>query len=340
MYNDSFGLKRNPFRMTADTAFLYLTPRHREALAGLTYAILDRKGLVVVIGGAGTGKTTLLTRFLETIPDNWLRPAVILNPTLTCSEFLETLLLSFGMEDVAGKPRRLMALEKFFRDANKEGKTCALLIDEAHKVSLEVLEEIRLLGNLEENGQKLLQIVLLGQSDLGDVLNRPEMSQLKQRMALRFTITPLSEIEIGEYVRHRWQKAGATQPLPLTEGALSAIGECSRGIPRTINGICDNVLMLAFAEGDRIITERHIHSVCMDLDLPIPTNDTISDHNNLLPPAVNGSLKNGASHERNGNATVSLPVNASSIRTREGDEKEVVQKPLLRRWMRKVGLVG
>jgi len=285
MYNNFFSLQNNPFRMTPDPAFLYLTFQHREALAGLTYAIMDHKGFVVVIGDAGTGKTTLLARFLEAIPKHMLRPIVVLNPTLTGPEFLETLLLSLGVVEIPPtKPRRLVLLEKHLLESEKQGKICALLVDEAHKLSPEVLEEIRLIGNMQLGDRKLLQIVLLGQNDLGDILNRPDLRQLKQRVALRFKIEPLSRTDIGAYIKHRWEKAGGALPVPFTDDALLAIEECSGGIPRVINAVCDNALILACSGDEKIVTARHIRAACMDLDLPVRDSAPASEARTAAHP--------------------------------------------------------
>ncbi len=189
MYYRFFGLVRNPFSMTPDPAFLYMSTQHREALAGLTYAILGQKGFLVLTGEAGTGKTTLLARVLQHLPANRIQSSVILNPTLSTAEFLEMTLLDFGITDVpSSKAQRLLKLQQLLLQADRQKKICALIIDEAHKLSPDVLEEIRLLGNFEQSDHKLLQILFLGKSELGDLLNRSDLRQLKQRIASRFVI--------------------------------------------------------------------------------------------------------------------------------------------------------
>lgn len=271
MYEAFFGLKRKPFGMTPDPEFLYLSAKHREALAGLVYAVLERKGFLVLTGDAGTGKTTLLAKTLRGLPLNRVRSSVILNPTLTPSEFLEMVLMDFGITDVpVSKAQRLALLQDFVVQGHQDGKISALIIDEAHKLSLEVLEEIRLLGNFERPDEKLLQILLVGQDELGDLLNRADLRQLKQRIAVRFSIDPLASSEVDRYMEHRWAKAGGSAPTPFTPDALQAIIQWSGGIPRVINAICDNALVLAFGESASPVTFKHVREVCLDLDLIRP----------------------------------------------------------------------
>jgi general secretion pathway protein A len=263
----TFGLRKNPFSMTPDPAFLFLTEQHREGLVGLTYAILERKGFGVLTGEAGTGKTTLLNRVLQFLPPTRLQFSLILNPTLTPSEFLEMTLLDFGVEDVpSSKAQRLWKLQNLLIQGRDEGKVSALIVDEAHKLSMEVLEEIRLLGNFEGADQKLLQIVLVGQSELDDILNRQDLRQLKQRVAVRLSIGPLAQTEVAQYIRHRWLRAGGDQP-PFSTQATIDIAEASRGIPRLINSVCDNALTRVFSEGSSLVEPRHVQATVAALRL-------------------------------------------------------------------------
>jgi general secretion pathway protein A len=267
MYNRSFGVRKNPFNMTPDPSFLFLTAQHREALVGLTYAILQRKGFVVLTGDAGTGKTTLLARVLQFMPAGQVQSSVILNPTLTPSEFLELALLDFGVSNVpTSKAQRLWMLRNLLLKGREKGKVSALIIDEAHKLSREVLEEIRLLGNFEEADEKFLQIVLIGQNELDEALNRDDLRQLKQRIAVRLSIAPLAAQEVGQYIRHRWLRAGGGQP-PFSPEAVSLIADLSRGIPRLINGLCDNALTLAFGQGCSAVELLHVQASASDLQL-------------------------------------------------------------------------
>ncbi len=267
MYQRFFELSKLPFSMTADPEFLYFTPQHREALAGLTYAMLARKGFMVLTGDAGVGKTTLLTRVLEYSAGSRIDASVVLHPTLSTAEFLEMILLKFGVADIPpSKTQRLAKLHQLLIDADREGRICALAVDEAHKLSLELFEEIRLLGNLERSGQKLMQILLLGQDELADLLNRSDLRQLKQRIAVRYNIDALTDIQVDEYIRYRWQKAGGAQ-LPFAAETLPFIAQHSRGVPRVVNAICDNALLLAFSYSSRTVQLDHVREACGDLDL-------------------------------------------------------------------------
>jgi len=269
MYARSFGLQTGPFNMTPDPAFLYVTPQYREALVGLAYAVLGRKGFVVLTGEAGTGKTTLLVKVLKSVPVSQLQFSVIVNPTLTPSEFLEMVLLDFGVKDIpASKAQRLWKLQNLLFSGRDEGKVSALIVDEAHKLSLEVLEEIRLLGNFEETQRKLLQIVLVGQDELDEILNREDLRQLKQRIALRMCLHPLNPVEVGQYVQHRWTIAGGDQ-APFSLDALRGVASASRGIPRIINSVCENALLSAFAEGSATVETRHVDEAAADLQLAL-----------------------------------------------------------------------
>jgi general secretion pathway protein A len=254
--------------MTPDPGFLFLTPGHREALSGLTYAILNRKGFVALTGEAGTGKTTLLTTTLRSIPPARASFSYIVNPTLTPAEFLEMALADFGIEKIPeSKAQRLILLQQFLLRAHEEERVAVLVVDEAHKLRPEVLEEIRLLTNFETAEGKLLQIVLAGQSELAELLNREELRQLKQRIAVRLYTRPLTTREVEEYVRYRWARAEASGEPPFCPEAMSRIGVWSRGIPRVVNAICDNALLLAYGAGSSSVSATHILEVVADLDL-------------------------------------------------------------------------
>lgn len=271
MYKHYFGLHKEPFAMAPDPSFLFLTPPHREALAGLTYAILHRKGFVVLTGDAGTGKTTLLTRVLESLPTATASIGMVLNPTLTTSEFLEMVLLEFGVSQIpASKTQRLIKLQHLLLGARALNRAAVLVVDEAQRLAPEVLEEIRLLSNFETAEGKLLQIVLAGQTELSEALNREDLRQLKQRIAVRLNIRALTSTEVDQYMRHRWAKAGAENAIPFTPEAINHITRFSRGIPRLVNTLCDNALLLAYGEGIRSIDVAQVSEAAADLDLAPP----------------------------------------------------------------------
>jgi general secretion pathway protein A len=315
MYTRFFGLQKRPFGMTPDPAFLFLTEQHREALAGLSYALLDAKGFVVLTGEAGTGKTTLLARALQSLPKERIQFSVVLNPTLTPSEFLELALMDFGIKEVPeSKAQRLAKLQNLLLEGHAAGRISALVVDEAHKLSAELLEEIRLLGNFERADRKLLQIVLAGQSELDELLNRDELWQFKQRVAVYLSIHALSATEVEQYVVHRWMKAGGTE-LPIPTEVIALIFRISRGIPRVINAICDNALMLAFAEVSTTVTLAHIAEAARDLRLAEPAPQKIPRESIAVPQ---------------------LPASPSSLRTLE--RYAPVRRPSrLSRWAFKVG---
>lgn len=272
MYETYFQLRENPFVLAPDPAYLFLTERHREALAGLTYAILRRKGFVVLTGDAGTGKTTLLRVILSSIPARSAHCSFVLNPLLTPSEFLELAMLDFGLSDLpVSKALRLVKLQDFLIREHAEGRSAVLIVDEAHKLSPEVLEEIRLLTNFETIHGKMLQIVLAGQNEFNEVLNRHSLRQLKQRIAVRLSIDPLAGAEVEQYIRHRWKQAGGVSDLPFRADAIQRITSWSEGIPRVINSICDNALLLAYGAGLTSIGASEILEVVTDLDLSPPS---------------------------------------------------------------------
>jgi general secretion pathway protein A len=266
MYTTFFGLQKQPFNLTPDPAFLFLPPKHREALAGLTYAILERKGFVALTGDAGTGKTTLLNAALSRLPGDRVESSVILNPTLTASEFLEAVLLDFDLPDVpASKAQRLWKLQDFLAKVHHQNRLAVLVIDEAHKLSLEVLEEIRLLGNYEGGTDKYLQILLLGQSELDGLLNRQDLRQFRQRIALRLYIDPLTPAEVPQYILHRWAKAGGREVPPFTSEAIRGITEWSQGIPRLVNSLCDSALLMAFGDESPLVGIDYVRDAAVNL---------------------------------------------------------------------------
>jgi general secretion pathway protein A len=286
MYAHFFGLKRDPFAMTPDPDLLHMTIGQREAMAGIVYAILARKGFVALIGEAGTGKTTLLNKLMRTLKQEAAQFSVVFNPTLSPSEFMESALADFGVSHIpVSKSQRLTLLHQLLLRADSRGATSVLIVDEAHKLSVDVLEEIRLLSNFERPGAKLLQIVLAGQPELADLLDRQDLEQLKQRIAIRLKMNRFSPAELHAYIAHRWTAAGGSEH-PFSAGALALITKYSKGIARVVNSLCDNALMLALAEGVTAVTEAHVQEAASDL--------SFLDNSNV-PVASAAGMSNGAS---------------------------------------------
>ena len=282
MYLRHFGLENSPFSLTPDPRFLFLTAKHREALAALLFAVTGRKGFMMMTGDAGTGKTTLVRKLLLSIPATCAQFSVVVNPALTRSEFLECVLMDFGEQDVpSSKALRLSLFQKLLLRAHGEGKTSVLVIDEAHLLTGELIEEVRLLSNIETSEQKLLQIILVGQNELNRVLNLESLRQVKQRIAIKMHIDPLVEPEIRRYLQTRWNRACSQQVLPFAEDAVGLIARASEGIPRVINVICDAALVNAYGTGMKTIGVAQIQEVLRDLgiagaDHPAPQLETES----------------------------------------------------------------
>jgi general secretion pathway protein A len=298
MYERFFGVQKPPFKLTPDPELFYLTPQYQEALAGLAYAILARKGFVVLTGNAGAGKTTVVRRIMHSLPAERVQSSVIVHPTLSSAEFLEAALLDFGFTNIpASKPQRIAALQSFLWKGHEQGRISALIVDEAHKLSLEVLEEIRLLGNFESADEKLLQVALVGQSELDDVLDHQCLRQLKQRIALRLSIDALSAADTEKYIAYRWRKASGNT-APFTAESLVHISLASQGVPRVINVICDNALTRAFGEGSALVEVRHVHGACQDLHLPapVPPKTLVAEELAPLPPVELCPIKTPERH--------------------------------------------
>ena len=272
MYNSFYNLRWNPFDISPDPAFLFATPRHNEAMAALYHAVRGHKGFVVLTGEVGTGKTLLLRCVLQLFQgSNDIAYAYVFNGRLSPCEFLEYIATDFGLS-VAGKNKSqiLFDLSQFMVDRGAKGLTTVLVIDEAHHLSSEILEEIRLLTNLETVRGKLLQILLVGQPELDDKLDSPGLRQLKQRIAHRAHLTPLSVAETGGYIRWRLQIAGGKDRSELfPPETIAVVYRHSKGIPRLINTICDNALITAYARKLQKVTPEIIDSAAADLRLDV-----------------------------------------------------------------------
>jgi general secretion pathway protein A len=267
MYKEFYGLKELPFALTPDPRFIYFTPSHTEAMANLHYGIESGKGLIVVTGEVGTGKTTILRWMMQRL-DRTVLVGYIFNPRLTVPEFYQHVARLFDVQEWENKSELLFALGQTLEARHARGLRTVLIIDEAHGLSTAVLEEIRLLSNFESDSAKQLQIVLTGQPELREVLNNPDLRQLKQRVALRCEIKPLPNIEETErYVKARLLVAGAARTDIFSPGAIDYIFRCAAGIPRQINNLCDNALLTGYAAGLQTISRAVIEEVADTFDM-------------------------------------------------------------------------
>lgn len=269
LYGPFYGLLEPPFDLTPNPRFLFLTPRQREALSNLRYALATSKGFTLILGEAGTGKTTLVRTALAGISDTPSRYVLVNNPTLDRQEFYEFLAREFKLSPAAAvsKARFLAELQQDVETRFAAGGLTGLIVDEAQSMPHELLEEIRLLGNIETATTKLLNIVLCGQPELADRLNDTSLRQLKQRVALRCELHPLSLGETASYISGRLRIAGGAPREIFTRGTVVAIYQSSKGIPRTINVLCDNALIGGFAAQLKPVPEEIVEDVCRDFDL-------------------------------------------------------------------------
>ncbi|MBV8896150.1 MAG: AAA family ATPase [Acidobacteriaceae bacterium] len=271
IYNAYFGFSENPFNISPDPEFLYRSPQHEEALANLIYGVRSRKGFIVLTGEVGTGKTTMLECLRDYLDSQRTEFAFIFNSRLTPDQFFEMMAFDFELDcNRKSKTEILFALNALLIQQAERGRTCVLIVDEAHNLEWEVLEEIRLLGNLENRQGKLLQIILAGQPELDRKLDAPNLRQLKQRIVLRCSLNPLTPDESTGYIETRLARVGMTQQTVFAPELLEEIYKRSRGIPRLINLLCDNLLVTAFAMEQRTATIEMLNEVCHDLRLEWP----------------------------------------------------------------------
>jgi general secretion pathway protein A len=254
MYKSYYGFCEMPFNITPDPKFLYLSPTHQEALHHLKFGVEQRKGFIVVVGEVGCGKTTLCRRFLNELDPARFDTALILNPRITENQMLRAILQELGEETTADNPHDLvLQMNRVLLSRIAAGRDIVLIIDEAQNLSFEVLEQVRLLSNLETDQQKLLQIVLMGQPELKAILRRPELRQLRQRILVHCELSPLNPFELAHYVNHRMSTAGWNGRPVFTSSAMRKIHRFSKGIPRVVNNLCDKSLLSAYIrESDEI----------------------------------------------------------------------------------------
>jgi general secretion pathway protein A len=269
MYERFFGLRERPFDLVPNPRFLYLTSRQREAMSNLRYGLTTPRGLTLLIGEAGTGKTTLVQAMLSEVDRQSVECVLLSNPTLTRAEFYEFLAASFDLprEAAASKTQFLFELRRLLVAKRQAGVFKALILDEAQSLPYELLEEVRLLSNIETPTEKLLNVVLAGQPELSDRLNESNLRQLKQRISLRCEVGPFTFQETGAYIAGRLRIAGGEPAKIFTREAVLTIHDASQGVPRTVNVICENALIGGFAAQECPVTRALVDEVCRDFDL-------------------------------------------------------------------------
>jgi general secretion pathway protein A len=268
MYKEFFGLRANPFNVNPDPRYLFLTRHTEEALACLTYGIQSRKGFVLLTGEVGTGKTTLINKLLEWLRLQQVATAFIFNSRMNVPQFLDYMMADFGIPcDSKSKSQILQRLYNWLLDRYRAGETAVLIVDEAQNLTDEVLEEIRMLTNLETFTEKLLQIVLVGQPELETKLKQPQLRQLRQRLTLRAKTHPLTLEETKAYVQQRLRIAGSDGRQIFDGEALNAVHKYSNGIPRVVNLLCEHCLVSAFVDQKPTIHEGVVDAVARDFDL-------------------------------------------------------------------------
>lgn len=269
MYEKFYGFRERPFDLTPDPRYFVLTSSHREALSNLEYAIASRKGITLLIGEAGTGKTTVIASALR--QTSTVHCIHLTNPALTRQEFVEMLAARFVLSEHAraSKAALLLELEALLRKRRDNGETTVLIVDEAQSLSSELLEEVRLLANLESQDEKLLSLIIAGQPELSDLLNQDNLRQLKQRVALRCELNPLTVQEAMGYVAGRIRAAGGVAAQVFTREAVEVLHEYGRGIPRVINVLADNALISGFARGKSPVTSEIVREVARDFHIGV-----------------------------------------------------------------------
>jgi len=270
MYKKFFGLKENPFNVNPDPRYLFLTGHTQEALACLTYGIETRKGFILLTGEVGTGKTTLINKLLEWLHKERVFTAFVFNPRLSVSQFFDFMMADFGIPcESHQKGQMLVKLNQWLLDRYQAGERAVLVVDEAQNLSPQMLEEIRLLTNLETSTEKLLQIVLAGQPELEQKLNQPQLRQLRQRITLRAKTRQLTLEETHGYIQERMRIAGAENPDIFSPEAVATVHRYARGIPRVTNLLCEHALVSSFACQQNPVPAEIVEEVARDFDLHI-----------------------------------------------------------------------
>lgn len=267
MYAAYFGLKENPFKLTPEPRYLFLSEYHRDALNCLIYGIEEKKGFILVTGGIGTGKTTICRSLLTSLGDS-VETALIFNTAISELDLLETMMTEYGISVPGGQRSKKIyvdALNEFLLRKFAAGKNVVLLIDEAQNLSHGVLEQVRMLSNLETEREKLIQIVLIGQPELNNALMLPALRQLNERITVRHELRPLSPRDVRGYIEYRLQVAGGPGSIRFTSGAFGLVYGFTEGIPRRINAVCDRALLIAYTKGVSDIDRKLVKLAVQDI---------------------------------------------------------------------------
>ena len=318
MYKEFYGLRANPFNVNPDPRYLFLTRHTEEALACLTYGIQSRKGFVLLTGEVGTGKTTLINKLLEWLRLQQVATAFVFNSRLNVPQFLDYMMADFGIPcDSKAKSQILLRLYNWLLDRYRAGETAVLIVDEAQNLTDEVLEEIRMLTNLETFTEKLLQIVLVGQPELEHKLRQPQLRQLRQRLTLRAKTHPLTLEETKAYVQQRLRIAGSNGQQIFDPAAIENVFRYAGGIPRVINLLCEHCLVSGFVDQQKIIGPQTVDSVARDFDLSTnPATAVVT-----TPPRAPASDKFDVVEALRSLATL-------ADRLRESEEKQLPERKL------------
>ena len=295
VYKAFFGFREDPFSLSPDPAFLYRSEQHEEALSNLIYGVQARKGFIVLTGEVGTGKTTMLECLRDYLYEQSIEFAFLFNSRITSNQFFEMLAYDFDLRcDRNSKTAVLVELNQMLLGQAETGSTGVLIVDEAQNLEWEVLEEIRLLGNLENRRGKLLQIIMAGQPEFDRKLDAPNLRQLKQRIVLRYNLNPFSEEDTIKYINSRFAKAGTPEPTIFPEDVMREINRRTQGIPRVINAFCDNLLLNCFADASKTATFEMLDDVSADMRLEWPgrhsrgTRSRYADNNLEQTPFFTG----------------------------------------------------
>jgi len=265
MYQNFYRLKKEPFHITPDPEFLFLSPSHKQALGSIVYGVTNRKGFVVITGEVGVGKTTILRSYLEKVAKQKTKVIYIFNANISFKNLLKTIYKELGLVAKTGDVVEMLNdLYQILMEEYKQGNTVLLIVDEAQNMPVETLENLRMLSNLETSKDKLLQIVLVGQYEFEEILNLYELRQLKQRIVIRSTIVPFTAKESMDYIKHRLDKAAMNGSPVFTRGALKRIVKEAKGIPRYLNILCDNALITGFGYKKRPVNAKIVDEVITD----------------------------------------------------------------------------